>query len=103
MSSGALERLQAARDVVVRDPEILGGVPVIRGTRVPVYDIVASVAAGIPVERILSAYPSLHSENIELASLFGEAYPPSEISRESTSPSKGAMMVSNRRTRRTAC
>lgn len=54
-----LERLQAAQEIVVSDPEILSGTPVIRGTRVPVYDVAASVTAGIPVERILSAYPSL--------------------------------------------
>jgi uncharacterized protein (DUF433 family) len=51
-----LNRLQSARDMVVRDPEILSGTPVIRGTRVPIYDVAASVAAGISIERILSAY-----------------------------------------------
>ncbi len=50
-----LERLQAGQESVVSDPEILSGTPVIRGTRAPVYDVSASVTAGIPVERILSA------------------------------------------------
>jgi uncharacterized protein (DUF433 family) len=36
--------------------EILRGIPVIRGTRVPVYDVAASVASGIPIDRILSVY-----------------------------------------------
>ncbi len=48
------------------DPEILSGTPVICGTRVPVYDVAASVAAGIPVERILSSYPSLKRKQVEL-------------------------------------
>jgi len=70
-----LERLHEAQDVVVMDPEILSGTPVIRGTRVPVYDIAASVTIGIPMERILSAYPSLKREQVELATLYVEANP----------------------------
>ncbi len=33
-----MERLTAAREAVVSDPEILGGTPVLRGTRVPAYE-----------------------------------------------------------------
>src|SRR5438045_2619201 len=60
-----LQRLNAARDQVSMDDGILGGTPVIGGTRVPVYDVAASVAAGYPIERILSAYPSLNREQVE--------------------------------------
>src|SRR5271170_3406408 len=34
-----LHQLMKAREAVTEDPEILGGIPVIKGTRVPVYDI----------------------------------------------------------------
>lgn len=71
----SLERLQAARAMVVSDPEILSGTPVIRGTRVPVYDVAASVASGIPIDQILSAYPSLQREHVELATMYAEANP----------------------------
>jgi uncharacterized protein (DUF433 family) len=71
----SLERLQAARAMVVSDPEILSGTPVIRGTRVPLYDVAASVASGIPIDRILSAYPSLQREHVELATMYAEANP----------------------------
>jgi uncharacterized protein (DUF433 family) len=71
----SLERLQAARAMVVSDPEILGGTPVIRGTRVPVYNVAASVSSGIPIDRILSAYPSLQPEHVELATMYAEANP----------------------------
>ena len=54
-----MERLTAAREAVVSDPEILGGTPVLRGTRVPAYDVAASVEAGISTDRILAAYPWL--------------------------------------------
>ena len=70
-----LQRLNAARAQVSMDDEILGGTPIIRGTRVPVYDVAASVAAGNPIERILSSYPSLNREQVELAALFAEANP----------------------------
>jgi uncharacterized protein (DUF433 family) len=54
-----LDRLTAALDMVVESSDVVGGVPVIRGTRVPVHDVAASSAAGIPLDRILAAYPGL--------------------------------------------
>jgi uncharacterized protein (DUF433 family) len=68
-------RLEATRAMVVEDPGILGGSPVIRGTRIPVYDLVASVAAGLPRERIFAAYPGLDETALDLAILYGEANP----------------------------
>ena len=68
-------RYLAARNVVKVDPDILGGTPVIAGTRVPVHDVAASVAAGLSVSRIASAYPSLDEEQIELATLYARANP----------------------------
>src|SRR5581483_10472850 len=47
-----MDRLAVARDLVESDPAVLGGMPVIRATRVPVYDVAASVAAGLPIQRI---------------------------------------------------
>ena len=32
--------------MVVEDPEILSGTPVIRGTRIPVYDVAAQAEGG---------------------------------------------------------
>jgi uncharacterized protein (DUF433 family) len=71
-----LARLEAARALVVSSPEVLGSTPVIRGTRVPVYDVAASVAANIPMDRVLAAYPSLDADKVELASIYAEATPP---------------------------
>jgi len=70
-----LERLLAARELVARHPHVLGGTPVIHGTRIPVHDVAASVASGISVERILDAYPALDEEKIELATIYAEANP----------------------------
>lgn len=70
-----MERLAAAREIVVSDPDVLGGAPVVRGTRVPVHDVAASVAAGLKMDRILTAYPSLDSDKVELAAIYAEANP----------------------------
>lgn len=42
----------------------MGGVPCIRGLRVPVTTVVAMVADGITEREILAAYPYLESEDI---------------------------------------
>jgi|AGTN01.3.fsa_nt_gi Uncharacterized conserved protein len=70
-----IARLEAARELVVEEPDILGGTPVIRGTRIPVYDVVASVSAGLPRDRILAAWPGLSDDAIDLAMLYAEANP----------------------------
>ena len=61
--------------MVVEDPEIMGGIPVIRGTRVPVHQIAAVFEAGTPMERILKSYPSLNAQQVELASIYAKAVP----------------------------
>ncbi len=42
--------------VVVQDPEILGGEPVFKGTRVPVKSLFDHLAAGIPLKTFLKAF-----------------------------------------------
>jgi uncharacterized protein (DUF433 family) len=92
-------RLIAARDLVESSPELLGGTPVIRGTRVPVYSVATSLAAGIPMERILRAYPSLDREKVELAGIFAEANPPRGRPRVRSELPKGAVIISDRTVR----
>lgn len=70
-----LHQMMKARESVTEDPEILGGIPVIKGTRVPVYDIAAAVDAGTSVDRILKSYPSLKDWQVELASVYARAVP----------------------------
>jgi len=52
------------------DPKQMGGVPCIRGLRIPVATIVAMVADGMTEEEILKAYPDLESEDIREALLY---------------------------------
>ncbi len=49
---------------IVADPEILGGKPVIRGTRLAVEFILELLAAGQSEQEILSNYPGLKREDI---------------------------------------
>jgi uncharacterized protein (DUF433 family) len=97
-----LLRLRAARALVSADDEILNGTPVIRGTRVPVYDVAASVGAGIAMGQILSAYPSLNREQVELAALFAKANPQRGRPRQRIVPPAGAKIISSRRKLRSA-
>lgn len=97
-----LVRLNAARAQVTENKEILSGTPVIKGTRVPVYDVAASVFAGIPMERILSSYPSINREQVELAALFAEANPLRGRPRQRIVRPAGAKIVSSRRKLRSA-
>ena len=44
---------------LVRDPAICGGEPVVKGTRVTVRTILASLAEGMSVEEIVRDFPTL--------------------------------------------
>lgn len=45
----------------------MGGVPCIRGLRIPVAAVVGMVADGMTREEILAAYPDLEAEDVEEA------------------------------------
>ena len=50
--------------LIESDPEILGGKPVVRGTRIPVDLILELVEAGYSPEEIAEEYPELKPEII---------------------------------------
>lgn len=54
-------------DRISSDPDICHGKPCIKGTRIPVYLIVALIAEGEKVENIIKDYPSLTPEDIKAA------------------------------------
>jgi uncharacterized protein (DUF433 family) len=71
----AMTSYKKAHAMVVEDPEIMGGTPVIRGTRVPVHLVAEMHRQGASVEEILEGYPSLTPEHIALAELYVQAHP----------------------------
>jgi len=52
------------------NPNQMGGVPCIRGLRIPVATVVGMVAQGMSEEEILRAYPDLEAEDIRVALLY---------------------------------
>jgi len=73
--AAALCDLRRARQLVVSDPDTLGGDPVFRGTRVPVHSIAAQLAQGATEGALLVDYPHLTAEMLRLAPLYATAYP----------------------------
>lgn len=58
------------RDVIVRDPGICGGQPVIRGTRVLLHTVLASLAEGDSIEEILADFPTLSRPDVQAVIAF---------------------------------
>ena len=54
-------------DQITADPAQMGGVPCIRGLRIPVSTIVGLLADGMTTEQILDAYPDLEREDVQEA------------------------------------
>lgn len=50
---------------VVADHRIMGGVPCVRGTRIPVATIVGLLAQGRSVQQILADYPQLVPDDVQ--------------------------------------
>lgn len=46
------------------DPEILGGTPVFRGTRVPVDALLNNLEAGVSIDEFLENFPTVSREQV---------------------------------------
>jgi uncharacterized protein (DUF433 family) len=60
-------------DYIVQDPQICGGEPVVRSTRVTVRTVLASLAEGATVQEILEDFPSLREESVRAIIAFAAA------------------------------
>lgn len=58
---------------VVADHRVMGGVPCIRGTRVPIATIVGLVAQGRSVDEIIADYRQLVADDVRAALEFAAA------------------------------
>ncbi len=54
-------------DRITTDPDLMAGVPCIRGLRIPVATVVGMVADGMTLDEILDAYPDLEADDVRQA------------------------------------
>ena len=58
---------------IIRDPQVCGGEPVFKGTRVTLRTVLGSLAEGDSIEEILADFPSLTKDDIQAAIAFAAA------------------------------
>jgi uncharacterized protein (DUF433 family) len=58
------------RDRISREPGVCGGEPVLKGTRVTLRTILASLSQGDPIEEILADYPTLSIDDVRAVIAF---------------------------------
>lgn len=79
LSAGTLrhaERYRQARDrFIASHPDILGGTPVIDGTRIPVYAVLGRLQDGDTLLDLINDYPEVPPEAFEAAELYAKAHP----------------------------
>jgi len=61
------------QNYIIRDPKICGGEPVIKGTRVTLRTILASLAEGASFDELLKDFPSLNEEDVRAVIAFAAA------------------------------
>jgi len=59
--------------IIVRDPRICGGEPVINGTRVTLRTVLASLAEGATTEEMLRDFPTLTEGDIRVVIAYAAA------------------------------
>jgi len=63
-----------AHERIEINPEIMGGKPVVRGTRIPVETVLRKLGAGMSVDAILADHPRLTRDDILAAQAFAADY-----------------------------
>ena len=58
------------QDRIVRDPQIVGGEPVLKGTRVTLTTVLASLGEGATTAEIPAYFPTLSEEDVRAAIAF---------------------------------
>ena len=69
-----LNKLSDALHRIVEDPKVRGGLPVVRGTRISVYEIADALSAD-GLEITLEDFPALSRKDVEAAALYARAHP----------------------------
>lgn len=53
-----------AESVIVKDPDILSGMPVFRGTRVPIKNLIDYLSTGETIDAFLDDFPTVTREQV---------------------------------------
>ena len=64
---------------ILRDPEILGGIPVFRGTRVPARNLFDYISNGSSVTEFLEDFPTVSFEQVRQVLQAAEVYTEGEF------------------------
>ncbi|MGH6683884.1 MAG: DUF433 domain-containing protein [Pseudolabrys sp.] len=63
-----------AHERIEINPDIMGGKPVIRGTRLPVETVLRKLGAGMQADAILADHPRLTADDVRAAQAFAADY-----------------------------
>lgn len=85
---------------IISDPEILGGKPIIKGTRISVELILDRIASGMSEKEILKDYPHLNSEQIKAAVSYAKDIVSQKSRRNSTKNSAEVHLYTHEISRR---
>src|SRR2546425_13303793 len=77
--SARQRRLMDYRRRIVRHPKLCGGEPVLKGTRVTLRTVLASLAEGATVQEGLEDFPTLTEDDVRAAIAFRAASAPEDI------------------------
>src|SRR5580658_10116908 len=77
------------RNFIVRDPQILNGVPILKGTRIPLKVVLGHLALGDTLENIVKTYPDLTPQAVQAAIAYAAALAEVELNSHSPSVSLG--------------
>jgi uncharacterized protein (DUF433 family) len=64
MAADGTSKTALDEPIIVSNPEIMGGDPVFRGTRVPVEVLFGNLAEGLTVDEIVESYPTLDKADV---------------------------------------
>lgn len=68
--------LEARHQYLAVDPEILGGEPILKGTRITCQSVLGRIEGGETVDELVEDYPEIRREAFEAALVYAQAHPP---------------------------
>ncbi|WP_299211239.1 DUF433 domain-containing protein [uncultured Tateyamaria sp.] len=68
--------LEARLEHLAVDPDILGGEPVLKGTRITCRSVLGRIEGGETLEDLVEDYPEISKEAFEAALIYARAHPP---------------------------